>query len=191
MANGSADATKVRLAPTGHVYIAAIGSAAPTNSTTALTSAWTDLGYVDENGVSVMPKVDTTPYFGWQSTAELIRSVDKTTTELKFVLEQTTQATTSLYYMGQAWVMNPSGVASLSLTTNPTLASLMTAMVVDWTDDKGQISRMYVPRGMITDRQEIKLHRKNLTTYGVTFVAFDNSGSYGTIFSNSTDLYSS
>jgi hypothetical protein len=189
VSTGSIDASEVRLAPSGNVYVAPVGSTAPVDSDTALTSAWVNLGYVTTEGVSITPKVDTTPIMMWQSATEVKRTIDKVSWEVSFTIGQTNRAVTSLFWMGATWASQPAGESKLIVPTNPTVADLESALVVEYTDDQGDEVRLYIPRGMFTERKEIKLSRKDPVVYGVTYVALDNSGSLGTLFTNSADLY--
>jgi len=49
------DATSVRVAPLGHVSVAPFGTALPTTVLSALNAAFVEVGYTDDNGVSVTP----------------------------------------------------------------------------------------------------------------------------------------
>ena len=54
---------------TGAVYVAAVGTTAPTDAKTALSGSWTDGGYVDENGISITVNRSTTPIRDWSKAA--------------------------------------------------------------------------------------------------------------------------
>lgn len=56
-------------ATTGAVAVAPEGTAMPTDAKTALTAAWDDSGYVDENGLSVTVTRSTTPIRDWSKAA--------------------------------------------------------------------------------------------------------------------------
>jgi hypothetical protein len=47
------DAEEIRVAANGHVYVVAVGTAAPTDVTTAWGSGWADLGLVDDDHVTL------------------------------------------------------------------------------------------------------------------------------------------
>ena len=53
---------------TGAVAVAPEGTARPTDARTALTNAWDDGGYVDENGISIALTRSTTPLRDWSKT---------------------------------------------------------------------------------------------------------------------------
>lgn len=56
-------------ATTGAVAVAPEGTAMPTDARTALTSAWDDSGYVSEDGLSVTITRSTTPIRDWSKAA--------------------------------------------------------------------------------------------------------------------------
>lgn len=190
---GGINVDEVRIAQTGRVYTAAVGAAAPTNSTTALTTAWTDLGYVTEEGVTTTPSVTFGKVKAWQSAIALKRPLDEVEFEIMFKIMQTNKAVTSLFWLGATWTNGPLGVATLVIPSNPTYSNLESALVVDWTDDSAAaaVTRMYYPRGIVSKREPLKSDRKDILEYGLTYLVNDSNGSIGTIFSNSTALYSS
>lgn len=54
---------------TGAVYVAAVGTTAPTDAKSALGGSWTDGGYVDENGIAITVNRSTTPIRDWSKAA--------------------------------------------------------------------------------------------------------------------------
>lgn len=191
MSTGGINVDEVRLAPTGAVYVAAIGSTAPTAVSDTLSAAWNNIGYTTEDGVSVTPNVDFGEILAWQSASPLIRPLQKVNMEVAFTIMQTNKAVTSLFFMGGTWTNGPAGVASLSIPSNPTYSNLEAALVIDYTDNKGYLNRLYMPRGIVTKRDAVKIQRKGVTEYGITYMVNDSNGVLGTLFSNNTSLYSS
>lgn len=57
--------TPLQSTTTGAVSVAPTTTAAPTDATTTLPSAWNDGGYVDENGISITVTRTTTPIRDW------------------------------------------------------------------------------------------------------------------------------
>ena len=76
---------------TGAVAFADAGTTLPTTASEALTSAWTDCGYVSENGVSVTPSFSTTDIKDW-SRATVRTLLNEFTGEVKFAFIQTDYA---------------------------------------------------------------------------------------------------
>ncbi len=184
------DGTEVRIATGGSINVGPVGSAAPTNSTTALNAAFKHMGYASEDGVNLTPTVDMNPIKGWPSQVPIAYGINEVTFEINFTLMQNNQDVTKQYFFGQAWTMGPAGLATLNLTSGPSVAQLTVALVVDWSDG-ANTWRYYVPRAICTEREEINLNTSDPVAYGLTYAAVDSAGSMGTVFTNDIDIYSS
>src|SRR5580704_11334993 len=174
--------SQFRLAPTGHVYVAPLGSPVPTDVTTAWNAAWNELGYLDDTGVAITPKTTYTAVSSWQSgmvNKEVPVSQDMS---LAFNLQQTNAFNLSLYFFGVAWTTS-GGINTLSVPS--AFSSDERMLGVEWTDSAATFTyRMVIPRGIATSRTKIDINRKTVTMYGLTFEALDNNGSAYTILSN-------
>jgi hypothetical protein len=189
MALGGLDATEVRVAQSGKVSFGAIGAAAPTDVSTALTSAWTEAGYIDEDGVSISPDVSVNEIRKWQAMLPVKYTVEEVTLEVSFVMNQFNKANTGLYFFGNTWVNQAAGTAKLTVTSNPAISNFERAMVIEFTDDNDKITRFYFPRGIVVEREEIVLSRTEDIKLGLTYHVMDNSGEMFQIFSNNPDIY--
>lgn len=181
------DSTEVRLAPSGHVYIAPILTAAPTNVTSPLSGSWSELGYIDEDGVSITPAIDVGDVRMWQSAAAVKRVLNSVDFDVAFVMGQTNLATTSAFFLGQTWT-DDGTTATLEIPSNPQISDNEFAMVVEWEDGEGHTTRFYTARGTISDRDAMKLARGDATKFGITYKVMDNSGSLVTILSDIPEL---
>lgn len=188
------DQTEVQVAPFGRIWVAPVGTAGPTNVGTALNAAFTDLGYADENGVTVTPNVTVTDHFMWQSIAPVLQTLDKVTVEISFMLGQTNRAVTDLFFFGATWVNGVSGNATLTIPSAPAMSGLEVALVVEFADRKAAVNtinnRLYFPHATVTDRDPIKLVRSDVIKYGVKMSVQDSSGTLGQWISTNDDLYS-
>jgi hypothetical protein len=183
------DSTKIRLAPSGHVYIGAFGVSLPTDVTTPLAEpTWHELGYLDTNGVSVTPSFDTNAIGAWQTPVDVLTSINKIGLSVKINMLQVTSSITAEYFFGSVWTNPGAGIAKMTISSNPVLA--VRSMVVEWTDDNLQVSRLILPRGFITDRDAMVLSRTEATAFGVTFAVQDNNGTLATLLTNNTTLVS-
>lgn len=190
MALGGLDASEVRVAQNGKVSFAAVGSAAPTDVTTALTSAWTEAGYIDDDGVGISPDVSVNPVRKWQALMPVKYTVEDVSLEVTFKMNQWNKANTGLYFFGHTWVNQAAGVAKLTVTSNPVLSTnFERALVIEFTDDTSAITRFYFPRGIVVEREELNLNRTDDLKLGLTYHVMDNSGEMFQIFSNNADIY--
>jgi len=182
------DSSEVRLAPFGHIYVAPVGTTPPVDVTTAWGAGWQELGYLDEEGVGITPTTDVEEFFAWQSAVSVKQSLTQIGLELKFNMIQVNQHTTGLYFFGQSWNV-AGGVATLTIPSDVNIDER--ALGVEWTDDAGMVNRLLIGRGMVTDREDLMINRKELTASGVTFKALESGGNLATLLSNDPNLLSS
>ena len=182
------DSGQVRLAPMGHVYVADAGTAGPADVTVAWPASWTELGYLDEDGVAVTPTTEIEKYRAWQSAVSIKQSLTEIGLELKFNLIQINQATTGLFFFGQSWNVS-GGLATLTMSASPDLDER--ALGIEWTDDAGSVNRLILQRGLVTEREDLVINRKELTALGVTFEALEYGGNLATLLSDDPNLLNS
>jgi hypothetical protein len=181
----------IRFAPKGRILVAPLNTAAPTDVTTAFAATWKELGYVSPDGCELTPSVDSQAVEVWQSATPVKYVVNSAACQLKFTLMQFDADGTALYF-GSSWVAaedaegNPiSGVFTLDLASTPELAERMIA--VEW-GDANSTSRLIIPRGMVSEREGLKLTRTNAQSLGVTFEALDSNGRLGYILTNASGI---
>lgn len=179
------DATEVRLAPDGQVYVAPRGTTLPTNATMALNASFAELGYLDESGVVISPDLKLSDIMAWQSAIAIKTTLDTIKFEVKFHMMQVNSTTWGLYFFAESWTNN-FGQAKLNLRSNPPTQER--SLIVDWQDSEGDKNRLVLPTAVLTKREDLKLVRKDSQLTGVTFGVLDNSGSIGFIYSDNPDL---
>jgi hypothetical protein len=94
------DTTKVRVALTGTVWIADIGSTVPADITTTPNASWTDLGYTTEDGVVFSLDQQTQDLNGWQSLEPLRLIVTSEPKAFQFTLRQVERNTWTTAFNG-------------------------------------------------------------------------------------------
>lgn len=163
------DSTKARSAVTGAVSVGPVGSASPTSEAVALTG-FNDLGYLNENGIEVIPDRSTKDMKAWQN-ADIVRTV---TTDakltFKFVMIETSAATIELYWGVPVTRTATNGTWDLSPGVTGGRKSFVFD-VVDGTD----LLRYYVASGELESRETIKNVNGDLLGYGVTIVAYPSA----------------
>ncbi|MCK9629290.1 MAG: hypothetical protein M0R37_11965 [Bacteroidales bacterium] len=87
------DATRVRVALTGSIWVADEGATIPGTVEDVPGPEFADLGYTSEDGVTFTIGRETTDIPGWQSLEPLRRLVTATPTAAAFVLRQLERAT--------------------------------------------------------------------------------------------------
>lgn len=182
---GSNFSDEVRLAPDGRIDVADVGSTLPTTALMALDAAFSELGYIDEDGVTLTPSTDTTDIMMWQSVTAVKTTLDSASFEINFNMGQVNKTTWGLYFFNSDWVNN-FGEAKNTLLSNP--GSQEKAVVVTWQDDEEDVTRLVLPKAVLTDREDMQLVRNNATLAGITYKALDYNGVFGYIFSTNPDL---
>ena len=179
------DNTEVRLAPNGSVSVAPPGTPLPTTATMALNGAFKNLGYIDEDGVSITPGVELTDINMWQSAVPVKVTLNTVSFEVKFNMGQVNQDTWSLYFFVASWVNN-FGQAKLIVPSSP--GSQEKSLVIAWQDEFGDDTRLVIPTAVLADREALQLVRNNAQLTGVTFRALDTSGVLAYVYSENADL---
>lgn len=162
------DSDNVRVAVSGAVYVAPTGTTAPTDSSTALNVAFTDLGYVSADGIVENIDRTTTQIRAWQN-GSLVREVTSEGTysvELTFI--ETSEAVLELYY-GTA---NAGG----EFDVDPTSTGGRKSFVIDVVDGD-TVERTYIPSGEITAVGQRTLASGEAIGYQVTITAYADAGS--------------
>lgn len=182
--------TEVWTAPNGDIYVGSLTATAPTSASSPLTlsaAQYTHLGYATEDGVSITPSTDTNDIPAWQSIAPVKTVLTSAGLEISFTLLQTNEASVEAFFLFNSLVPQGGGAGtSMTVSTNP--PSQERSLVVDWFTDGGERSRLYFPRAICTERQELQLQRSEAFSYGLTFVALDSNGTLAKFFSEIDSL---
>jgi hypothetical protein len=184
------DASKIRFAPNGAVYISpAVGATLPTavgdGGKTAPTG-YKSLGYVTDAGVVITPTVTADPVNVWQSAVPVLFNVSAATFTVSATFAETNINTTELFW-GASWVgITPQGGGAvdtwrLDLSSTPDLQEI--SLVVDW-GQGSHLNRVVIPRSMIQDRGAITLVRNAAQEYQLTIDALDSNGTLGYVLTN-------
>lgn len=167
----SKDATKVRVALTGSVYVADEGTAFPTTISEDPATDFTDLGYTTEDGVTFTIDRDTTEIMGWQS-VEPLRVVINS--------EPKTISTTLRQLQRQSWTAAFGGtVAEPDSTQFPGEyewtppepgAQIVRAVILEFTDVDLKY-RFLFPRGLRQGSSEQQLVRTDAVNLPLEYAA--------------------
>jgi hypothetical protein len=162
------DSDNVRVAVTGAVYVAPVGTAAPTTSGSALNAAFADLGYVSADGISENIDRTTNQIRAWQN-GSLVREVtSEGTYSVSMTFIETNQHVLELYY-GSA---NSDGKFEI----DPTATGGRKSFVIDVVDGD-LVERIYIPAGEITSLGERTLASGEAVGYEMTLTAYADEGS--------------
>lgn len=138
------NSANVRVAVTGALSVAPVGTTAPADSVAALNAAFKDLGYVSDDGVTETRGRSTNTIRGWQN-ADVVREVvTESDFKLQATLIETKKETVELFYGSTV-----SGVDG-SVLVKPSVTGGRKAFVLDVVDGT-ELIRIYIPQGEVTE----------------------------------------
>lgn len=176
----SGDTDNPRIWLEGDIYVAPVGSAAPTNTSTALAAGWEPLGLLSEDGLTETIADDVTDHYSWGGIlVRTTRSKHKRSFSVT-VLEETA------IVMG---LWNPGSIMS-----GPTAGVTTTDVYVPGPDPRafvfevvdGDITkRIYVPRGEVTGRGDVVYSETQMAMRELTISVYPDST--GLLYKEITD----
>lgn len=125
------NAADIRIAITGKVLTAAVGSTPPADVAAAWASPpWTDHGFTDPSGVTITPTPNKYDVKAWQAFSPVRTHIMERVREIKFILLQTGGKNTQLYEGGGTWTGVPTRSVSDGVLNGTTTVTSATAAFV-------------------------------------------------------------
>lgn len=162
----------------GLVWMAATGSTAPTDATSALAAAWKNMGGQTEAGITINQSTTTTKlkFYGSPSVQRTLVTDQETTIDI--VMSETSARTQELYWRKAIGSITPTAVTGAFSTTGGTYTRQLYAAVFDIVDGTNHI-RCYCPQVEVTGQQAVKVANSASIDWGVTLSAYpDTSGNF-------------
>ena len=160
---------------TGAIAKAAIGTALPTDATTALNASFTDSGYVSENGLSLTPTVSTADIRDWSGTLvrRIIQTFDGT---LSWEMLQTDEESLKVAFGDE----NVTATAATSAHGNQLAVSLGAELPerASWVfsmKDGDHRMRIVAPDGQITTVGEVSFTSSAAIVWPVTLSCYPDA----------------
>lgn len=144
------DAGNVRIARTGAVYVAPVGTTLPTSSSGSLDTAFVNCGYVSTDGVTFTPNESVDAVYAWQNSARVATTRTELEYTFQFVLIEDKGAVAKLWFRSSSVDIVSAGEWSL---TPDTETDGRRAFVVDVVDGSN-LKRYVIAQGEITERGE-------------------------------------
>ena len=166
-----ANAENVRVAVTGAIYKAPLGTAAPTTSSSALDAAFEDMGYVSEDGITESWDDSVDNIVAWQNAVTVRSATTESTGSLEFKLIETKAVVLEAYYRGST--VTDEGGGEFKMEVKP-LTSDRSAWVLD-TLDGDKVTRHYVGNGEIVERGEVMYQNGEPIGYECTLRVYPDS----------------
>lgn len=162
---------EIRVAGSGRILIAPLGTTAPTDVATAWGAGWKDLGYTTTDGVKFTKKDKIETVRTWQSDAAARLVYSDRDLTLKFALLQFNEDTLPLFFGGGtvSETVTGSKVYKYDVANSPANDERM--LGVEFADGGTIKYRFVIPRGQVTDTEELALTRTAAAKLGMTFTA--------------------
>lgn len=159
------DSTQTVIGTSGHLYLAPIGTTAPTDATTALAAAWKELGYTDENGVAITPTEAHQDFKAWQSFYVIRRQITDRGLTIATALRQWNGPNFQLLFGGGTFTGTPG--AFKFVPPDPSVVD-QHALVIDVLDGTATY-RWYFPGVMAIPGGDIPMNRGAMADLKVAF----------------------
>lgn|GEM_PF-562990 len=173
MPTGTLDSRNVRVAPTGAWYVAPLGTTGPTAASAALPTAWTNLGYISEDGSTRTTDRSTNDIKAWQNSALMRTVVTEASVSYKFVMLESSRATVALYF-------GTTVGADGTFDVNPSNTGGRQSFVFDVIDGT-DVRRVWIPEGEVVEVGDLTFDAGDPTGYEVTIKAYASSTINGAV----------
>ena len=179
MANTAGNVLVGKPLVTGGILRAVLGTAVPTDATTAPAGAFAGAGYVSDAGVVQTIGTDSTSIKAWGG--DEVRKVQTShTVTYQFTLIETNDESLGIYY-GDGSVTSGAGARAVEITS----AELEhAAYVIEMKDGDNKI-RITIGDGQVTERGDVSYVDSNAIAYQVTVTCYpDADGVKATIYTD-------
>jgi hypothetical protein len=171
--------SEVRVAGSGDVYLAPIGSTVPADTVAPWAAAWKQLGFI-QTGFTYTPTYTTTDINTWQALEPVRLIAASVTREFTFTLQQTNMTTFSLALGGAVITNGTAGAYTWTLNNAANVQEY--AFGFEWSDGVTK-SRWVVERGALTALTPITFSRTAEVGYAISMRALvpttGNAAVYG------------
>ena len=163
--------SEIRVAGTGRVLAAPLGTSVPSDLTTAWAAGWKDLGYTTTDGIKFNKKDKIDPVDTWQSVSPARFVYSDRDLTMKFALLQLNEDTLPFFFGGDSVSETATGskIYRYLVAAEPKKDERM--LGVEFADGDSIKYRFVVHRGQVTDTEELSLMRTAAIKLGITFTA--------------------
>jgi hypothetical protein len=169
-------ASNVLVGTTGAVYIAPLGTTAPTDAVAAWIAAWKLLGYLSEDGLTENPDMDVEEIKAWQSGATVRRVLTGSGLTFAFTCIETRLEVVTRFYPGATVTQQAGPPAETKIDIKlPVITPVALGMDVT---DGAVLERTIVPRAELAGRGERNVVNGSARSFPFTYNAVpDATGS--------------
>lgn len=167
------DVDDIIVGANGTVWVAPVGTAAPTTPVAVPGAGWLDLGYTSEDGVSLVDGKTVEPIRVWQLFHAARRVVTERETTISFVLRQWGKDQVKLAFGGGTVTEPTAGVFKYEPPNPEDLDER--ALMIDWADGAKHY-RWINLRGNVSDNVESQLVRTAAVDLPIAFGILGTDG---------------
>lgn len=172
-ANNSANVSVGKPKASGGVYWAPIGTALPTDASTALSDAFLNVGFVSDGGVTLSSSTESSSQKAWGGTevANSVTAYEETTS-----FEMIEKSVNALKLAFGATNVTASGETVSAVRHTIDAFTTEAVLVVETLVNATEIRRTVVPRAKLIERGDVTFKDDELVKYPVTFANLDADG---------------
>lgn len=168
-------ASEVRVAISGELHVAPVGTTAPETVDEALASAFVGLGYVSDDGVTESYEESVENIAAWQNGSIVRKVTTESEATFQLTLIQSNRQTLELFHKTSMMTGNEEDGYRLRVRTP---GADPRSFVFDVLDGEDHI-RIWVPRGEVTERGEVTYNSTEAIGYDVTITAYPEPLGFG------------
>lgn len=163
-------ADNVRVAVSGGVYVAPVGTALVTNATAALDAAFDELGYITEDGLQETVDQSVTTLRAWQNN-DSVRHIEDSHDLMYELAVMESNAVSLLEWFGNYAANTGAGTEAATHSAGLLPFRSWVFNIVDGST----VGRLVIPKGRITARADRTFSNGGAVTYGMTIDCFPDA----------------
>jgi hypothetical protein len=153
----------------GSVFVAPVGTAAPTDPDATPSSSWTEVGLISEEGATFTRGITVEEFNSWQRRLAVRRDVTAEEVMASFTLQEWKEDTFTLAFGGGEVTDQGGGVYKYEFPTGDSDLDER-ALLIRW-DDNEKHYQIAFDRGSVTEPVEVTLNRTSLAQLPISFKA--------------------
>lgn len=166
------------------IWMAPVGTPAPTDSTTVLPAAWSTLGYLSEDGVTLSQDTTSADIIPWQGRSPVRSMITARELSMEMTMIEFNQQNLSVYFGMPVIAGTPSATWALDvISTAPTQ---IYSFCIDVADLDVKL-RYYIPRGSLSDAGDLIVTDSGAMALPITMKCLDDNGTLLSVLYTSGD----
>ena len=161
------------------IWMAPVGTTAPTDATTALGGDWSTLGYLSEDGVTLSQSTNSEDIYPWQGRSPVRTMITERNLSMEFSMFEFNEQNLQLYFGMEQNAQGTADAWSLNVVSNA--PAQIYSFCIDVADLDVKV-RYYIPRGSLSDAGDLEITDSGVMALPVTLKTLDSAGELMEIF---------